>query len=84
MLDHTEESELAEAEAKFFPKYAFAPPVLIHKLELKNAYEVYKHFDISVEAAGYAFDYYRKWLTYGNKDYTNYELRLLRLFEEAV
>lgn len=84
VLDHTEESELAEAEAKFFAKYALAPPVLIHKLELKDAYEVYEHFDISLEAAGYAFSYYRKWLTYGNKDYTNYEIRLLQLFKEAV
>ena len=84
VLDHTEESELAEAEAKFFAKYALAPPVLIHKLELKDANEVYEYFDISLEAAYYAFSYYRKWLTYGNKDYTNYEKRLLRLFKEAV
>ncbi|MGN1275420.1 MAG: ImmA/IrrE family metallo-endopeptidase [Floccifex sp.] len=80
VLDHTQESNLAEAEAKFFAKYAIAPPVLIHKLKLKNPYEVYEHFDISIEAAFYAFSYYQKWLTYGNKDYTNYELRLLRLF----
>lgn len=80
VLDHTQESDLAEAEAKFFAKYAIAPPVLIHKLKLKNPYEVYEHFDISIEAAFYAFSYYQKWLTYGNKDYTNYELRLLRLF----
>ena len=84
VLDHTEESELAEAEAKFFAKYALAPPVLIHKLELKDAYDVYKHFDISLEAADYAFSYYRKWLIYGNRDYTNYEIRLLQLFKEAV
>lgn len=84
VLDHTEESELAEAEAKFFAKYALAPPALIHKLKLKDAYEVYEHFDISLEAAGYALSYYRKWLTYGNKDYTNYEIRLLQLFKEAV
>lgn len=84
VLDHTEESDLAEAEAKFFAKYALAPPVLIHKLELRNAHEVYEHFDISLEAAYYAFSYYNKRLMYGNKDYTNYEERLLRLFKEAV
>lgn len=84
ILDHTQESDLAEAEAKFFAKYAIAPPVLIHKLKLKNAFEVYEHFDISHEAAFYAFSYYKKWLTYGNKNYTNYELRLLQLFSEAV
>lgn len=80
VLDHTQESDLAEAEANFFAKYAIAPPVLIHKLKLKNPHEVYEHFDISIEAAFYAFSYYQKWLTYGNKDYTNYELRLLRIF----
>lgn len=84
ILDHTEESELAEAEAKFFAKYAIAPPALIHELKLKNALEVYNRFDVSLEAANYAFSYYRKWLTYGNKDYTDYELRLLQLFKEAV
>lgn len=84
VLDHSEESELAEAEAKFFAKYAIAPPALIHELKLKNAVEVYNRFDISLEAAKYAFSYYRKWLAYGNKDYTDYELRLLRLFKEAV
>lgn len=80
VLDHTQESELAEAEANFFAKYAIAPPVLIHKLKLKNAYEIYNHFDISLEAATYAFSYYQKWLTYGDRDYTNYELRLIKLF----
>lgn len=84
VLDHSEDSELAEKEVKFFAKYALAPPVLIHKLGLKDAYEVYTHFDISMEAAGYAYNYYQKWLTFGEKDYTDYELRLLRLFEEAV
>ena len=84
ILNHTEESELAEAEAKFFAKYAIAPPALIHELGLKNALEVYNRFDVSLEAAGYSFSYYCKWLTYGNKDYTDYELRLLQLFKEAV
>lgn len=84
VLDHTEESELAEAEAKFYAKYALAPPALIHILRLKNAFEVCKNFEISYEAAEYAFSYYRKWLTYGNKDYTNYEIRLLRLFEKKA
>ena len=36
VLDHTEDSELAEKEVKFFAKYALAPPVLIHKLKLDN------------------------------------------------
>ena len=84
VLNHTEESDLAEAEANFFAKYAIAPPVLIHKLGLKDCNDVYDRFDISFEAAIYAYNYYRKWLTCGNKFYTDYELRLLGLFNEAV
>lgn len=84
VLDHTEESELAEAEAKFFAKYAIAPPVLIHELKLKSAFEIYDRFDVSREAAEYAYSYYCKWLVYGNQDYTDYELRLIQLFKEAV
>ena len=84
VFDHTEESDLGEAEAKFFAKYALAPPVLIHKLKLNNVYEIYEQFHISIEAAGYALDYYHKWLAYGNKNYTNYEIRLIQLFKEAM
>ncbi len=84
VLDHSQESDLAEAEANFFAKYALAPPVLIHKLNLKNEYEVYEMFDISLEASKYAYSYYLKWLAYGEKDYTDYELKLLQLFKPAV
>lgn len=84
ILDHSERSDLAEAEAKFFAKYAIAPPPLVHKLELKNPQEIFSHFDISFEAAVYAYNYYLKWLTFGEKDYTNYEIRLLTLFDEAM
>ena len=84
VLDHSEASELAEAEANFFAKYAIAPPPLIHKFKLKTPQEIHNIFDISLEAAEYAYNYYRKWLTYGNKDYTDYEIRLLQLFKEAL
>lgn len=30
VLDHSEDSELAEKEVKFFAKYALVPPVLVH------------------------------------------------------
>lgn len=84
ILDHTEPSDLAEAEANFFAKYAIAPPVLIDVLDLKDPEEIYTHFEISHQAAIYAFSYYKKWLTYGNRFYTNYEQRLLKLFSVAV
>lgn len=84
VLEHSQDSELAEKEVKFFAKYALAPPVLIHKLELKDEYSISKAFDISFEAARYALTYYNKWLAYGEKNYTSYELKILELFKEAI
>lgn len=83
VLDHTEHSELAETEANFFAKYAIAPPVLIYKLRLKNEYEVYEHFDISMQAAEYAFEYYKKWLIFGKSYLTTYERKIINLFDEV-
>lgn len=84
VLEHTQDSELAEAEAKFFAKYALAPPVLIHKLQDKTPENISNVFDISYEAATYALNYYNKWLAYGSKDFTDYELKTLKLFKNAV
>lgn len=80
ILDHTEDSELAEKEVKFFAKYALCPPVLVHKLELRTVDEIRTKFKISYQAARYALSYYRKWIEYGEKDYTNYELQTIELF----
>ena len=83
VLNHSEDSELAEKEVKFFAKYALAPPVLIHKLKLDNPESISLIFEISYEAACYAYDYYKKWLKYGYTDYTNYEFQLLSLFNQV-
>lgn len=83
-LDHSEDSELADKEVNFFAKYALVPPVLVHKLKLDDPHDIANIFNVSFEAACYALNYYRKWLTYGYKDYTDYELRLLQLFYKAV
>lgn len=83
VLDHTEDSELAEKEVKFFAKYALAPPVLIHKLKLDSPERIAQTFEISHEAACYAYGYYQKWLRFGARDYTAYECQLLRLFDQA-
>ncbi len=81
VLDHYEGSEKEEAEAKFFAKYAAAPPPLIHRIKPKTAADIAEAFDLSYEAAGYALNYYHKWLNYGGSEYTEYEKRLLRQFE---
>lgn len=84
VLDHSEDSELAEKEVKFFAKYALVPPILVHRLNLDNPVDISGAFDVSYEAAVYALSYYRKWLQYGSSNYTDYEIRLLQLFKEAV
>lgn len=80
ILNHTEESELAEAEVNFFAKYALVPPILVHKLKIDNPNKIAKLFDVSIEASCYAFNYYQKWLKYGSVNYKDYEEKLLELF----
>ncbi len=82
-LDHSEDSELAEKEVKLFAKYALVPPVLVHKLKLDNPYDISKAFEVSLEAACYAYSYYQKWLRCGPSNFTSYERTLLRLFSSA-
>lgn len=84
VLDHSEDSDLAEKEVRFFAKYALVPPVLIHKLKLSNPEEIADVFDVSYQAACYAVSYYEKWLTARGPDYTDYELTLLHLFRDVA
>lgn len=84
VLDHTEDSELAEKEVNFFAKYALVPPVLIHKLGLDNPADISWVSQVSYEAACYAYSYYCKWLQYGARDYTDYEVTLLNLFHDVA
>ena len=83
VLDHKGESDEEEAEACFFAKYAAAPPPLIHCFSDKSTESIEKTFSISYTAAVFAGNYYQKWLAYGNKKYTDYEIRLLNLFSVA-
>ena len=84
VLGHSEESDLAEAEANFFAKFALAPPVLIHKLGANSPQEVAEKFDLGIQFASYAYGYYLKWQRYRKFDYTSYELKILKLFEKAI
>lgn len=84
VLGHIEGNEQEEAEAKFFAKYALAPPPLVHNVCEKVTPEcIMKVFDISFQAATIAYRYYNTWLKYGGKDYTDYEEQILELFDVA-
>jgi Zn-dependent peptidase ImmA (M78 family) len=80
-LDHQEQSDVAEAEANFFAKYAIAPPPLVHALGIPNVYQIMERFETTDECAHYVLNYYYKWLNYGAYHYTFNESRLQALFE---
>ncbi|MCR5847840.1 MAG: ImmA/IrrE family metallo-endopeptidase [Lachnospiraceae bacterium] len=86
VLDHTGHSEHEEDEANFFAKYAIAPPVLVHKIGAKSPQDIYEVFDISFEAARYAYDYYCSWRFRFErvKTLTSYEKRLLALYKKCA
>lgn len=63
MLNHKENrSEAEEREANFFATNLLAPRVIIHHSGCKNYVDIIKRFDLSEEAAGYAFSDYKYWL----------------------
>lgn len=82
VLDHRGHSDEEEAEARFFAKYAIAPPVLVDKIEPSCPEDIMDYFDLSSEAAWYAYDYYLNWKRIHNAhgSYTDYERKLLRLY----
>ena len=84
VLKHTEDSELAEKEVKFFAKYALVPPVLVHKLKIDTPEKIEQVFNVSYQAAVYALIYYKKWLNYGGKFYTSYEEQLIDMFKTNI
>ncbi len=79
VLDHSEDSELADKEANFFAKYSLVPPILVYWFNIKSIENIEEIFEASHQAATYAFDYYRKWLLFSGK-IKPYELELANLF----
>ena len=87
VLDHTGENpDREEYEAKFFAKYMIAPPVLVDKIDPSCPEDIMKFFDVTFEAANYAYNYYHCWkrFHYAYGDYTSYERKLLRLYNNIA
>lgn len=62
VLGHEEpRTEEQEKESDCFASYFLAPRMAIHYSGCKNHVRVAKFFNISIEAAQYAFDDYRRW-----------------------
>ena len=84
-LGHTEEGETEESEAKFFAKYALASPVLIQNMKTSKTVEnVINEFGIGYQAAVIALGNYYKRFTYGPKDYTSYEIQIIKQLEIKI
>lgn len=66
-------TDIEEAEAKFFAKYIAAPPPLIDKINPTSVDDVADWFCLSWEASYIAFNYFKKWKSvrrhHGAKDY---------------
>lgn len=60
-LGHYLLNSQAEIDANKFASYILAPRMAIHYANCKNFKDVAKLFDLSSEAAEYAFDDYRRW-----------------------
>ncbi len=86
VLDHTGHSQHEEDEANFFAKYAIAPPALVERIGATSPDDIYEVFDISYEAAIYAYDYYLSWRRRHNRlgVYTAYEEKLIALFQKGA
>lgn len=62
VLGHTGvQMKKQEDEADFFASHILAPRMAIHYAGCKNHVDVAKTFNVSYEAAQYAFDDYRRW-----------------------
>jgi Zn-dependent peptidase ImmA (M78 family) len=62
VLEHRDyKNDIYEAEANYFASHMLAPRMAIHYSRCKNYVDVSKRFNISYEAAQYAFDDYRRW-----------------------
>lgn len=63
LLNHKDNrSEAEEREANFFATNILAPRLIIHHSGCKNPQDVMKKFELSEEAAGYAFSDYKYWV----------------------
>ena len=76
-------SEIEEAEAELFAKYAIAPLPLIRVLKCQTAEEVQETFQTSYEASYNIWSYYWKRVQYGPPKMESFEIQLVRLFNPA-
>lgn len=82
VLGHKQDSELADAEADFFAKFAIAPPMLVHVIKPCDYLDIAESFGLSNECAYNSMNYYNKWLRVPG--YSPYEVSLIEMFTIEV
>lgn len=65
VLGHLQESDVAEAEANFFAKFAIAPPSLVYFIQPADYMDIAAAFGLSSECALNSWDYYQGWMRAG-------------------
>lgn len=76
-------SEIEEAEADLFAKYAIAPLPLIRYLKITRPEEIQDTFCTSYEASYNIMDYYWKRIQFGPHKMESFEIKIIRLFQIA-
>ena len=76
-------SEIEEAEADLFAKYAIAPPPPIRYLKITRPEEIQDTFCTSLEASFNIMDYFWKRVQYGPRNMESFEIQIIRLFQVA-
>lgn len=61
LLNHRSSQPWVEKEANYFASHLLAPRIAIHYAGCKNCRDVADRFDMTMEAADYAFQDYRRW-----------------------
>lgn len=80
VLDHKQESDLANQMANHFAAYSLAPTPLIGCYKCEDYIEGANIFNVSRECASICFQRYMNWFDYGGDYYKPYEIKLRRLF----
>lgn len=84
VLKHMEYSNVAEAEANFFAKYAIAPPPIVNLFNPEDPFDIMENFGLSFECAWYAMKYYLKWHKYHINDEPDYEIIIVNLYLSTI
>ncbi|MFD1440595.1 ImmA/IrrE family metallo-endopeptidase [Lacticaseibacillus hegangensis] len=82
--DHMDGNEVEESEANFLASFVLAPPCIIHKTTVEDYIDLANEFDVSLDMAYYHIDSYNKWLRFSGPNYTEYEKRILAVYEAGL